>query len=202
MAPKMQNLIGGQWVDPTGGSPKALVNPADGTTILAQLAESSEADVDRAVKAAAAAFPAWRDMPVVRRCRILFHCKELLEQRSGEIAECMVRENGKSLAEAEGEVRRGIEVVEFATGMSSMAKGDFIENISTHIDGYIYREPLGVVAGACPFNFPAMIPMWMFPVAIACGNTFILRPSYKCPMTGRWWRASCRKGAYRIVCSA
>ena len=184
MAPKLQNLIGGQWVDPTGGSPKALVNPADGTTVLAQLVESSEADVDRAVKAAAAAFPAWREMPVVRRCRILFHCKELLEQRSDEIAECMVRENGKTLAEAEGEVRRGIEVVEFAAGMPSMAKGDFIENIATRVDGYIYREPLGVVAGACPFNFPAMIPMWMFPVAIACGNTFILKPSDKCPMTG------------------
>ncbi|MDA0335543.1 MAG: CoA-acylating methylmalonate-semialdehyde dehydrogenase [bacterium] len=184
MAPKLQNLINGQWVDPTGGGDKPLLNPADGTTVLAQFIESSPADVDRAVAAAVAAFPAWRDMPVIRRCRILFHCKQLLEQRSGQIAECMVRENGKTLAEAEGEVRRGIEVVEFAAGMPSMAKGDFIENIATRVDGYIYREPLGVVAGACPFNFPAMIPMWMFPVAIACGNTFILKPSDKCPMTG------------------
>ena len=96
----------------------------------------------------------------------------------------MVRENGKTMAESEGEVRRGIEVVEFAAGMPSLMKGDFIEDIATRVDGYIYREPLGVVAGACPFNFPAMIPMWMFPVAIACGNTFILKPSDKCPMTG------------------
>jgi malonate-semialdehyde dehydrogenase (acetylating) / methylmalonate-semialdehyde dehydrogenase len=184
MAPRLQNLIGGQWLDPTGHSSRALLNPADGVTALAEFTESSAADIDQAVAAAAAAFPSWRDMPVVRRCRILFHCKELLEQRSDEIARCMVAENGKTLVEAEGEVRRGIEVVEFAAGMPSMAKGDFIENIATRVDGYIYREPLGVVAGACPFNFPAMIPMWMFPVAIACGNTFVLKPSDKCPMTG------------------
>lgn len=184
MAQTLKNLIGGQWVEATGDKKRPILNPADGTTVLAEVPDSSAADVDRAVAAAAEAFPAWRDMPVVRRCRILFHCKELLEQRSGEIAECMVRENGKTLAEAEGEVRRGIEVVEFAAGMPSMMKGDFIEDIATRVDGFIYREPLGVVVGACPFNFPAMIPMWMFPVAIACGNTFILKPSDKCPMTG------------------
>lgn len=184
MAAVLQNLINGQWVDPSGAGARPLLNPADGTTVLAELRESTPEDVDKAVAAAAAAFPAWRAMPVVRRCRILFHCKELLEQRAGEIAACMVRENGKTWAEAEGEVRRGIEVVEFAAGMPSLAKGDFIEDIATRVDGFIYREPLGVVAGACPFNFPAMIPMWMFPVAIACGNTFVLKPSDKCPMTG------------------
>jgi len=180
---QLKNLIGGRWIDPSGGPHRPILNPADGETVVAQLRYSTETDVKQAVAAAAQAFGDWRDTPIVRRCRILFHCKELLEQRSDQIAQLIVAENGKTISEAEGEVRRGIEVVEFAAGMPSLAKGDFIEDISTRVDGYIYREPLGVVVGACPFNFPAMIPLWMFPVAIACGNTFILKPSEKCPAT-------------------
>jgi len=178
-----KNLIGGKWVAPSDGQVRRIVNPADGESVVAEVRYSTAEDVKRAVAAAAEAFGPWRDTPIVRRCRILFHCKELLEQRMDQIAELLVKENGKTLGEAEGEVRRGIEVVEFAAGMPSLSKGHFIENIATRVDGYIYREPLGVVVGACPFNFPAMIPMWMFPIAVACGNTFVLKPSEKCPAT-------------------
>ncbi len=167
-----------------GGQVHRIVNPADGKTVVAELCYSTPEDVRKAVEAAAAAFGEWRATPVVRRCRILFRIKEALEERMREIAEAVVLENGKLLSEAEGEIRRGIEVVEFAAGMPSLSKGDFIEDIATRVDGYVYREPLGVVAGACPFNFPVMIPMWQFPVAIACGNTFVLKPSEKCPASG------------------
>ncbi len=181
MVGQLMNLVGGKWVDQSATERHQIVNPADGRTVVAEFGLSAPEDVAKAVAAAVEAFPAWRTTPVVRRCRILFHCKELLEQRVSEIAELLVAENGKLLGEAEGEIRRGLEVVEFAAGMPSLSKGDFIEDIATRVDGYIYREPVGVVAGACPFNFPAMIPMWMFPVAIACGDTFVLKPSERCP---------------------
>lgn len=183
MPEELQNLIGGRWVTPGGKEIHRIIDPADGESVVATLAYSTTEDVDRAVGAAADAFEAWRAMPVVRRCRILFACKQLLEERLDALAELLVAENGKTFHEAQGDVRRGIEVVEFAAGMPTLSKGDFIEDIATRIDGYIYREPLGVVVGACPFNFPAMVPMWMFPVAIACGNTFVLKPSERCPAT-------------------
>ena len=183
MTRQLKNLVGGEWVDPRGAETWRIVNPADGKTVVATTRPSTAEDVAAAVTAAAEAFPAWRATPVHRRCRILFHIKELLEQNLDELAEIIVAENGKTLQEAQGDVRRGIEVVEFAAGMPSLSKGDFIEDIATRVDGYIYREPLGVCVGACPFNFPAMVPLWMYPVAIACGNTFVLKPSDKCPAT-------------------
>lgn len=183
MTRRLQNLIGGKWANPSGKESYQIRNPADGQTVVAELRYSTESDAGGAVAAAKAAFPSWRATPVVKRSRILAHVKELLEQRMDEIATLLVEENGKLLSEAQGSVRRGLEVVEFASGMPSLSKGDFIEDIAARVDGYIYREPLGVVVGACPFNFPAMIPMWMFPVAIACGNTFVLKPSEKCPAT-------------------
>ena len=179
------NLIADQWIQPGDACSRPILNPADGRTVVADIRYSTAEDVAQAVDAAVAAFPSWRDTPVVRRCRILFHCKQLLEHRARQLAESIVAENGKTLAEAEAEVRRGIEVVEFAAGMPSLGKGDFVADIATRVDGYIYREPLGVVAGACPFNFPAMIPLWMVPIAVACGNTFILKPSEKCPVTAQ-----------------
>ena len=182
MSNMLKVLMGGQWCDAGTSQCVPVYDPSTGQ-VIAQTPLCTAEQVNAAVAAAAKAFPAWRDTPIVRRCRILFHCKELLEQNARRIAEGLVAENGKTLAEAEGEVRRGIEVVEFAAGMPSLAKGDYIPDIASRVDGYIYREPLGVVAGACPFNFPAMIPLWMFPVAIACGNTFVLKPSEKCPMT-------------------
>lgn len=183
MTTQLQNLVGGSWIDQSGGDVHQIINPADGNSVVAEFAYSTAEDVAKAVEAAQQALTSWRDTPLAQRCRILFHCKELLEQRMGEIAQLLVQENGKTLSEAEGSVRRGIEVVEFASGMPTLVKGDFIEDIARKVDGYQYREPLGVVAGACPFNFPAMVPMWMFPVAIACGNTFVLKPSEKCPAT-------------------
>ncbi len=184
MAETLKNFIGGHWVSARGSTITEILNPADGRTVVARRPDSTKEDVTSAVAAAAQAWPGWRETPMVRRCRILFHCKELLEQQRESIAKTIVEENGKTFTEAEGEVRRGIEVVEFAAGMPSLAKGDFLEDNASRVDGYIYREPLGVAVGACPFNFPVMIPLWMFPVAIACGNTFVLKPSDKCPVTG------------------
>lgn len=179
----LKNLVGEAWLPQSSQERHLIVNPADGETVVAELAYSTRDDVAAAVGAAATAFPVWRSTPVVRRCRILMHCKELLEQRLPEIARLLVEENGKTLVEAEGSIRRGLEVVELAAGMPSLAIGDYLEDIAARVDGYQYREPLGVVAGACPFNFPAMIPLWMFPIAVACGNTFVLKPSEKCPAT-------------------
>ena len=178
----LPNLIGRRLQVPQSTEQMYIRNPATGE-MLAEMHESSAADVQSAVDAAQSAFVTWSAMPVVKRCRIFFTCKEALEQRFDDIAQCLIRENGKTHADAVGEVRRGLEVLEFACGMPSLSKGDYIQDIATDIDGYVFKEPLGVVAGICPFNFPAMIPMWMFPVAIACGNTFILKPSDKCPMT-------------------
>jgi len=187
-APKTTTVDLAQFIDgkPQTGSGEEvkIYNPARPAEPIAAYRRSTADDVAKAVASAQRAFPAWRQTPVVKRCRILFRCKELLEQHATELARIIVRENGKTLGEAEGEIRRGIEVVEFAAGMPSLSKGDYIPDISGRVDGYMLREPLGVVAGACPFNFPGMIPMWMFPVAIACGNTFVLKPSDKCPMTG------------------
>lgn len=183
MTQKIQNYVNGQKVSGSLAETHQIINPANGKTVEFELNYSSAQDVDKVVQAAKAAFPAWRDTPVMKRCRILFHIKELLEQHMDELVNILVRENGKAISEAEGDIRRGIEVVEFAAGMPTLAKGDYVENIASRIDGFIYREPLGVVAGACPFNFPAMIPMWMFPVALALGNTFVLKPSEKCPAT-------------------
>lgn len=179
----IENLIDGQWVAQSGSETFNIINPCDGHTIEGCFNNSTKDDVDAAVAAAQKAFETWSQIPVARRCRILFRCKELLENNLERLAEHVVRENGKTMAEAEGELRRGIEVVEFAAGMPSLMKGDFVEGIAANVDGLILREPLGVVAGACPFNFPAMIPLWMFPVAIACGNTFVLKPSDKCPIS-------------------
>ena len=183
MTLQLQNLIGAQWVNQSSAERHQILNPADAHVAIAEFGYSTAEDVAAAVAAASAAFSAWRKTPVVKRCRILFRCKELLESRVRELAELLVAENGKTYSEAEGSIRRGLEVVEFAAGMPSLAKGEYVEDIASGVDGYLYREPLGVVAGACPFNFPAMIPLWMFPIAVACGNTFVLKPSEKCPAT-------------------
>ncbi|MEA2506308.1 MAG: malonate-semialdehyde dehydrogenase (acetylating) / methylmalonate-semialdehyde dehydrogenase [Actinomycetota bacterium] len=157
-----------------------VYDPATGR-IAKQVAFASPPDVDRAVSAARAAFPMWRDLPLARRTRIIFAFRELLQQRKEDLARLITAEHGKVLSDAMGEVERGAEVVDFACGLPHLLKGEFSENVSTGIDTYSIRQPLGVVAGITPFNFPAMVPMWMFPIAIACGNTFILKPSEKDP---------------------
>jgi malonate-semialdehyde dehydrogenase (acetylating) / methylmalonate-semialdehyde dehydrogenase len=155
-------------------------NPATGEK-SAQIAFASPADVDRAVAAASAALPGWREASLMKRTRVLFAFRELVEKHKKELAQILTSEHGKVLTDALGEVNRSLEVVEFACGIPQLMKGEFSENVSTEVDSYSIRQPLGVVAGITPFNFPAMVPMWMYPIAIACGNTFVLKPSEKDP---------------------
>lgn len=164
-----------------GGERRAPVfNPATGEVIGAvQLADA--ATVDTAVQAAVRAFAAWADTPPLRRARVMFRFKELLEANRDRLAAAITREHGKVFEDAKGEVTRGIEVVEFACGIPHLLKGEYSEQVSTGIDQFSMRQPLGVCAGITPFNFPCMVPMWMFPIAIACGNTFVLKPSERDP---------------------
>ncbi|MCF6391695.1 CoA-acylating methylmalonate-semialdehyde dehydrogenase, partial [Mycobacterium sp. MBM] len=154
-----------------------------------QVALGSVADARAVIDAAAAAFPAWRDTSLANRVRVLFAFRELLNQRKGELAEIITSEHGKVVSDALGEVARGQEVVEFACGIPHLLKGGFTENASTKVDVYSIRQPLGPVGIISPFNFPAMVPMWFFPVAIACGNTVILKPSEKDPSASLWLAA-------------
>ena len=157
-----------------------VTNPATGE-VVRHVPLSDTADVGAAVSAAAGAFAAWRAFPPLRRARILMRFRDLMESHRKDLAKIITQEHGKTLADAEGEVTRGIEVVEFATGIPHLLKGEFSENVGTDVDSYSLRQPLGVCAGITPFNFPAMVPMWMDPVAIACGNTFVLKPSERDP---------------------
>ncbi|KGF82603.1 methylmalonate-semialdehyde dehydrogenase [Massilia sp. JS1662] len=175
----INHFIGGRLLD--GGERYADVyNPALGEP-CARVALASIDDVAAAVAAASAAFPAWAATPPLARARVLFNYLQLCQQHTDEFAAMVVREHGKTFADARGEVARGIEVVEFAVGIPQMLKGEFTDQIARGIDAWSMRQPLGVVAGITPFNFPVMVPMWMFPVAIACGNTFILKPSERDP---------------------
>ncbi|ROZ78845.1 CoA-acylating methylmalonate-semialdehyde dehydrogenase [Ramlibacter sp. WS9] len=171
----------GHWIDGqdpqvAGARTSPIFNPATGTNI-GHVALATRADVDRAVASAARAFPKWSQTPPIRRARVLFKFLELLNRHRDELAAAITREHGKVASDAQGEVTRGIEIVEFACGIPQLLKGDYTDQVSTGIDNWTLRQPLGVVAGVTPFNFPVMVPMWMFPVAIAAGNTFILKPS-------------------------
>jgi malonate-semialdehyde dehydrogenase (acetylating)/methylmalonate-semialdehyde dehydrogenase len=157
-----------------------VTNPATGE-VIRHVPLGNAADIDAAVAAAAAALPAWRAHPPLRRARILMRFRELMDAHRKDLAKIITQEHGKTLADAEGEVTRGIEVIEFATGIPHLLKGEFSENVGTEVDSYSLRQPVGVCAGITPFNFPAMVPLWMFPVAIACGNTFVLKPSERDP---------------------
>ena len=168
--------INGQPSAGASGRQQPVTNPATGA-VTAQVALASVAEVDRAVAAARAAFPAWADTPPLRRARVMFKFLELLNAQRDTLAHMITAEHGKVFTDAQGEVTRGIEIVEFACGIPQLLKGDYTEQVSTGIDNWTMRQPLGVVAGITPFNFPVMVPMWMFPVAIAAGNTFILKPS-------------------------
>jgi len=171
--------IGGELVAPEGRLAEVF-DPASGE-VTAQVALADTALVDRAVVAAARAFPAWSQTPPLRRARVLMRFRELLEQNRGPLAAAITREHGKVLSDADGEVTRGIEVVEFACGVPRLLSGLHSDNIGGGIDNWNLRQPLGVTAGVTPFNFPVMVPMWMFPLAIACGNTFVLKPSERDP---------------------
>ena len=174
-----KNIIAGEFVDGDQGS-QPVFNPATGEEI-ASVMLSGAGVVDKAVAAAKAALPGWANTPPLKRARIMFNYKALLEENLDALAEAISTQHGKTKEDARGEVIRGIEVVEFACGIPHLLRGDYTRNVGPAVDSFSDRQPLGVVAGITPFNFPAMVPMWMFPMAIACGNTFILKPSERDP---------------------
>jgi malonate-semialdehyde dehydrogenase (acetylating)/methylmalonate-semialdehyde dehydrogenase len=199
----LHHWVGGAGHESSADRFSDVTNPATGE-VTARLALASTPDVDAAVAAAKAAFPRWRDTSLARRTQVMFRFRELLNSRADELAALITAEHGKVLADARGEVARGQEVVEFACGMPHLLKGDFTENASTRVDVSSIRQPLGPVAIISPFNFPAMVPMWFFPIAIAAGNTVVLKPSEKVPsaalwMARLWAEAGLPEGVFNVV---
>jgi malonate-semialdehyde dehydrogenase (acetylating) / methylmalonate-semialdehyde dehydrogenase len=204
----MNQPIVGHWiadkhVASNSGRTAPVYDPALGV-ITKQVALANEAEINSAVAAAKAAFVSWKDVPQAKRQQILFKFRELLNERKPELAEIITSEHGKVLSDALGEITRGQEVVEFACGMPHLLKGFYTENASTGVDVYSTRQPLGVVAIISPFNFPAMVPMWFFPIAIAAGNTVVLKPSEKDPSAAIWmaelWReAGLPSGVFNVL---
>ena len=176
----LMHYIDGRKVPGVSKRHGSVFNPATGN-IESLVPLASRAEVDQAVAAAKAAWPSWADTPPLKRARIMFRFKQLLDQHTDELAALITGEHGKVLSDARGEVTRGIEIVEFACGIPHLLKGEFTEQVGGGIDNWSMRQPLGVVAGITPFNFPVMVPCWMFPIAIACGNTFVLKPSERDP---------------------
>lgn len=176
------NFIAGEWRTPSGLTTSPVFNPSRGE-VIAEVPMCGADVVDEAVQAAAAAFPAWRDTPPVERARLFFRYRQLVEENFDRICQSVSREHGKTLAEARGSVFRGIENIEYACGAPALLMGDSLENLARGVDCETILQPLGVCVGITPFNFPAMVPMWMFPLALVCGNTFVLKPSEKVPLT-------------------
>lgn len=174
------HFIAGRSVPGSSGRTARVYNPATGR-VAANVALASAAETQAAVAAAAAALPGWRATTPLARARILFRFKELVERNAAELSALITAEHGKVLSDARGELTRGLEVVEFACGIPHLLKGEFSENVGSDVDSWSLRQPVGVCAGVTPFNFPTMVPMWMFPIAIACGNTFVLKPSERDP---------------------
>jgi malonate-semialdehyde dehydrogenase (acetylating)/methylmalonate-semialdehyde dehydrogenase len=200
---RITHWINGKPYDGQAARHGEIFDPAIGR-VAGTVDFAAPAEVAAAVAAAKAAFPAWRDTSLSRRTQILFRFRELLTARRGELAKIISSEHGKVESDAAGEVARGLEVVEFACGIPHLLKGGFSENVSSRVDAYSILQPLGVVAGITPFNFPAMVPMWMFPVAIACGNTFVLKPSEKDPSASVriaevWAEAGLPDGVFNVV---
>src|SRR5438477_3683988 len=175
-------FINGQWREITGVDKSPVYNPSRGE-VIAEVPLCTKEHVDEAVEAAAAAFPSWRDTPAIERARLFFRYRQLVEENFDRICQSVSREHGKTLAEARGSVYRGIENIEYACAVPTLLMGDTLENLASGVDCETMHQPLGVCVGITPFNFPAMVPMWMFPLAIACGNTFVLKPSEKVPLT-------------------
>ena len=176
----IEHYIDGKIVTGSSSRKGKVFNPATGTQ-ESEVLLASKSDLDLAVQKAKQSFESWSNTPPLQRARIIFKYKELIEKNSDLLTKLIVSEHGKVYEDAKGSLTRGLEVVEFACGIPQMLKGEFTENVGTNIDSWSIRQPLGVCAGITPFNFPAMVPMWMFPMAIACGNTFILKPSEKDP---------------------
>jgi malonate-semialdehyde dehydrogenase (acetylating) / methylmalonate-semialdehyde dehydrogenase len=200
---RVEHWIHGRQVAGTSGRSGPVYNPATGE-LAREVAFATPEEVDAAVAAARAAFPAWRATSLSKRTEILFRFRNLVEEHREELAAHLTREHGKVRTDALGEVQRGLENVEFATGIPNLLKGGFSEQVSSGIDVYQIRQPLGVVAGITPFNFPAMVPMWMFANAIACGNTFVLKPSEKDPsasvqLAELWKEAGLPDGVFNVI---
>ncbi len=175
-------LIGGRWrVFPDGGG-TPVYNPSTGA-VIAECPVGSAGLVDEAVQAAAEAYPAWRDTPPLERARLFFRYRQLIEANFERLCSTICREHGKTLSEARGSLQRGLENVEYACGIPTLLMGDALANVARGVDCETFHQPLGVCVGITPFNFPAMVPLWMFPLALACGNTFVLKPSEKVPLT-------------------
>ena len=179
---ELHHWIGGKKVDGENGRFGDITNPATGE-IEAKVPFAGSELIDRTVSVAREAFPSWAATPPLQRARVMFAFKTLIERNLDRLAGLVTAEHGKVLDDAKGSITRGLEVVEFACGIPQLLKGEFTENVGRNVDSYSVRQPLGVCAGITPFNFPAMVPMWMFPVALACGNSFILKPSEKDPST-------------------
>src|SRR5215212_4490620 len=178
----LENWIGGEWVAPDTDDVQDVWDPASGD-VLARVPISGAEEIDRAARAAHDAWREWSDTPVMQRARVMFRLADLYERHLDELGELVVRENGKSIDEGKGEVRRGIDVIEFAAGMPTLMQGGTVENVSRGVDTELFRHPLGVVAAITPFNFPAMVPLWTAPIAIAAGNCYILKPSERTPLS-------------------
>jgi malonate-semialdehyde dehydrogenase (acetylating)/methylmalonate-semialdehyde dehydrogenase len=177
---KVLHLISGKYTDPKSDRTKDVFNPATGE-VSGQVVMATADEVDDAVAAAKEAFGEWRAASLATRSKVLFSFRELVNKHRDDIARLLTLEHGKVLSDAHGEVQRGLENIEFACGVAQLMKGELSENVSTNVDSYSIRQPVGVCAGITPFNFPAMVPMWMYPLAIACGNTFVLKPSERDP---------------------
>src|SRR5690625_3284722 len=180
-APTLKNFIGGKWVEAKTEKTESVYNPATGE-VIAQVPISTQEDVNKAVKVANQTFETWKEVPVPKRARILFKYQQLLVENWEELAKLVTQENGKAYKEAHGEVLRGIECVEFASGAPTLMMGEQLPSIANGLDSGVYRYPIGVIGGITPFNFPMMVPCWMFPMAIVTGNTFVLKPSERTPL--------------------
>src|SRR5262250_455255 len=203
MSKHVSHWIGGRPWEGAAQRRGDIYNPATGQ-VTGTVDFASATVVGDAVAAAAKAFPGWRSVSLAKRTSVLFAFRELIIAHRAELAGLISSEHGKVTSDADGEVARGLEVVEFACGIAHLLKGGYSENVSTGVDAYSIRQPLGVVAGITPFNFPAMVPMWMFPIALACGNTFILKPSEKDPsasllMAELWAEAGLPDGVFNVV---
>jgi malonate-semialdehyde dehydrogenase (acetylating) / methylmalonate-semialdehyde dehydrogenase len=203
MAKRLQNFIDGKWVDSASSRFGSVFDPALGVEV-SQVPMSTAADVASAVAAAKAAFEGWSATPPVRRARVMFELKRLIDQHMDELSLLVTSEHGKVLDDARGSVTRGMEVVEFAAGIPQLLKGEYTEGVARGVDSWSFRQPLGVCAGIGPFNFPAMIPLWMAPVAIACGNTFVMKPSERVPslalrLAELWLQAGLPPGVFNVV---
>ncbi len=199
----IEHWVAGKPTSGSGDRRGRVWNPATGEQ-QAEVALATRDDVDTAVTAARSAFAEWSQASLSQRTKVLFAFRELVNANLDRIAEAITDEHGKVLSDARGEVQRGLEVVEFACGIPQLLKGDFSAQVSTGVDLYSFREPLGVCVGITPFNFPAMVPMWMFPVAVACGNTFVLKPSERDPsasliLAELWAEAGLPEGVFNVV---